>query len=166
MKWYLICAAIGLPLSSAMATDGQELTSLRGTWVMDSAYEMHADGTRTTNYGEHPKGLLMVDAAGRYDMQIFKPDRQVFASGVKTRGTPDEYRVAVVGSSTHFGTVTIDKAKHKLVFTVEAASFPNWEGKTQERDYTFKDGLLTYAVPASASGNGTIAYSVWRRAVD
>jgi hypothetical protein len=45
-----------------------------------------------------------------------------------------------------------------------SASFPNWEGKRQVRDYEYTDVLLTYAVPASASGNGTIAYSIWRRA--
>jgi hypothetical protein len=131
---------------------------------MASAYEIHPDGTRTTNYGEHPLALLTVDSAGRYNMQIFRVGRPVFASGDKARGTPDEYRQAVVGSSTHFGTVTIDRAKHELIFDVKAASFPNWEGKRQVRDYTFKDGLLSYAVPASASSSGVVAYSVWRRA--
>ncbi len=130
---------------------------------MVSAYEVNADGTRSTNYGEHPLGLLTVDAAHRYNLQIFKRDRPPFASGDKARGTPDEYRQAVVGSSTHFGTITIDRSKHELVFKIEAASFPNWEGKRQVRDYTFKDGLLSYAVPASASSNGIVAYSVWRR---
>jgi hypothetical protein len=153
--------AIGLRTASA-----EELTSLQGTWLMDSAYEIHADGTRTTNYGEHPIGLLMVDAAGRYNMQIFKIDRPAFASGDKVRGTSEEYRAAVVGISTHIGKVAIDPAHHQLIFDVQAASFPNWEGKRQVRQYTFKEGLLSYAVPASASGNGTTAYSLWRRAAD
>jgi len=142
----------------------EDLKSLQGVWVMDSAYEIHPDGSRTTNYGEHPKGLFTVDSAGRYNMQIFKADRPSFVSGDKARGTPDEYRAAVVGSSTHFGKVSIDPVKHQLSFSVEAASFPNWEGKTQVRDYTFEDGLLSYAVPASASSSGIIAYSIWRRA--
>jgi hypothetical protein len=133
---------------------------------MESAYEIHADGTRTTNYGEHPIGLLMVDSVGRYDMQIFKLGRPTFASGDKARGTPEEYRAALVGISTHVGKVAIDPARRQLIFDVEAASFPNWEGKRQVRDFTFKEGLLSYAVPASASGSGITAYSVWRRATD
>ena len=133
---------------------------------MDSAYELQADGTRTTNFGEHPAGLLMVDAQGRYSLQIFKADRPVFASGDKTHGTAAEYRAAVLGSSTHFGKVTIDQPHHQLIFDVQAASFPNWGGKRQVRDFTFKDGLLSYAVPASAYGNGAVAYSVWRRMVE
>jgi len=144
----------------------EDLTSLKGTWVMVSAYEIKADGTRTTNYGEHPDGLLMVDASGRYNMQIFKLGRPSFASGDKARGTPDEYREALVGISTHIGKVSIDAPHHQLVFDVEAASFPNWEGKRQVRDYSFKDGVLSYAVPASASGSGITAYSVWRRVED
>jgi hypothetical protein len=145
---------------------GDELTSLQGTWVLDSAYEIQADGTRTTNYGEHPVGLLMVDSTGRYSLQIFKPGRPAFASGNKTVGTAEEYRAALVGISTHIGKVAIDSAHHQLIFDLEAASFPNWEGKRQVRDFTFKDGLLAYAVPASASGGGTTAYSVWRRAAN
>ncbi|SDT35320.1 lipocalin-like domain-containing protein [Bradyrhizobium canariense] len=145
----------------AMATEAQPL-SLEGTWVMTSAYEVLADGTRTTNYGEHPNGLLMIDKTGRYSLQIFRPGRAKFASGDKTRGTPQEYREAVLGSSTHTGHVVVDPAKGRLTFNIDTASYPNWEGAQQVRDYTFKDGTLTYSVPASASGNGTVAYSIWR----
>jgi hypothetical protein len=156
--------SVGLLLiSGAGIARADELTSLQGTWIMDAAYEIQSDGTRTTNYGEHPVGLLMIDDAGHYDLQIFKVGRPAFASGDKARGTPEEYRAALVGISTHIGKVSIDPARHQLLFDVEAASFPNWEGKRQVRDFTFKDGLLTYAVPASASGSGTTAYSVWRR---
>jgi len=166
MKTVLAALALGTGLTLAAAAQAEELKSLQGTWVMESAYEIHPDGSRTTNYGEHPRGLLTVDAAGRYNMQIFKVDRPAFASGDKARGAAEEYRAAVIGSSTHFGRVTIDPARHRLIFAVEAASFPNWEGKTQVRDYSFEDGLLSYAVPASASSSGVVAYSLWRRAAE
>ena len=161
-----IMYAVSLMLAGLGTAHAEDLTSLRGTWVMVSAYEIHADGSRTTNYGEHPDGLFIVDAAGRYSMQIFRVGRPVFASGDKARGTPDEYRAALMGISTHIGKVSIDSAHHQLVFDVERSSFPNWEGKRQVRDYTFEKGVLSYAVPASASGSGTTAYSVWRRVDD
>jgi hypothetical protein len=153
--------------ASAMASETQAFSlqgnALMGTWVMTSAYEILADGTRTTNYGEHPKGLLMIDKDGRYSLQIFRPNRPKFAAGDKTRGTAQEYRETVLGSSTHTGRIELDAVKHQLIFKIDAASYPNWEGTQQLRDYTFKDGSLTYSVPASASGNGTIAYSIWQR---
>ena len=156
-------ALAALPLMGAASAPATEPLTLAGTWTMDSAYEIRADGTRTTNYGEHPSGLMMVDAAGRYSIQIFRPGRPKFASGVKAQGQPEEYRAAVLGSSTHFGRVRVDASTHVLLFDVEASSFPNWEGKRQIRNFTYSRGLLTYSVPASASGDGTIAYSVWRR---
>lgn len=163
MKRLIGLSVLGLLAGVGPGARAADLRSLEGTWVMQAAYEVRADGTRTTNYGEHPKGLLNVDAAGRYNMQIFKAGRPAFASGDKARGTPEEYRAALVGISTHIGKVAIDRARHQLLFDVDAASFPNWEGRRQVRDYTFENGVLSYAVPASASGNGTTAYSVWRR---
>lgn len=156
----------GLTAGGIASAQAEELSTLEGSWIMEQAYEIRADGTRTTNYGEHPKGLLTIDHTGRYNLQIFKVGRPLFVSGDKARGTADEYSAASLGSSTHFGHVKIDQAKHQLVFDVEGASFPNWEGKRQVRDFTYENGLLSYAVPASASGNGTIAYSIWRRAAN
>jgi hypothetical protein len=146
-----------------MAADDQTF-SMTGTWVMSAAYEVLADGTRTTNYGEHPHGLMIVDANGRYSLQIFRPGRPKFAAGVKAQGTPEEFRAAAMGSSTHFGRIVVDTGHRTLTFKIAASSYPNWEGAEQVREYTYADDTLTYAVPASASGNGTIAYSVWRRA--
>ena len=157
---YIATLAAGR-LGSAHAED---LTSLRGSWVMVSAYEIRADGTRTTNFGEHPAGAFMVDATGHYSLQVFKLGRPAFASGDRASGTAEEYRAALLGISTHIGKVSIDQAHHQLIFDVEAASFPNWEGKCQVRDYTYKDGVLTYAVPAY--GGGATAYSVWRRVAE
>jgi hypothetical protein len=157
-----LCLAANVA-SSVGSARSEDLSTLAGTWSLVSAYEIQPDGTRTTNYGEHPTGLLMVDGSGRYSIQIFKLGRPMFASGDKTVGRPDEYRAALVGISTHIGKVTIDRSRHQLVFDVEAASFPNWEGKRQVRDFTYQDGVLSYAVPPTASGNGSTAYSVWRR---
>lgn len=161
----LALAALALPLIGAAPAASSKPLSLAGTWVMVQAYELHPDGSRTTAYGEHPSGLMMVDSAGRYAIQIYRPGRPSFAAGDKARGTPDEFRSALLGSSTHFGRVRVDRAAHQLQFDVEGAAFPNWEGKSQRRDFTYSAGVLSYAVPASASGNGTIAYSVWRKAL-
>ena len=41
------------------------------------------------------------------------------------------YRQAVIGSSTHFGRVSVCEAKQQLIFTIKAASFPNWEANAK-----------------------------------
>ena len=164
MRIFLLAGALSISVAaSGSAPTPESPLSLAGTWTLDSAHEILADGRRVTNYGAHPRGLLIIDTAGRYSLQIFRPDRARFAAGDKTRGTAEEYRDAALGSSTHFGRVRLDAAKHQIIFAIEAASFPNWEGREQVRDYDYRDGVLRYAVPANASGNGTTAYSIWRR---
>nr|WP_302050880.1 lipocalin-like domain-containing protein [Paraburkholderia phenazinium] len=111
--------------------------------------------------GMQNKGLLLIDSQGHYSLQIFKAERPQFASGDKGAGTPAEYKEAVMGSSTHFGTISVGPVNGTLTVHVENASFPNWEGQSQKRSYELKDGELSYRV--TPRPNGDVPISVWRR---
>ncbi|MGO4776312.1 lipocalin-like domain-containing protein [Lysobacter sp. 2RAB21] len=134
---------------------------LQGTWGLVAADKILPDGQTTRDYGENPKGRLVVDEKGRYSLQIFKSERQRFASDNKPDGSADEFKSAVLGSSAHYGTVTIDQPAGLLVFSIEGSSFPNWEGTTQKRRYKLDGAQLRYEVPPRA--DGSIPVSVWRR---
>lgn len=121
---------------------------------------IHPDGSRARDYGPSPKGLLMIDRQGRYSLQIFRSDRPRFA-GAKADGTAAEYSAAVMGSSTHYGTIRIDARQHQLVFHIDGASFSNWEGQQQTRGFELHGDLLSYRVPPRP--NGDVPISVWRR---
>ena len=160
----LRAGAVGLfclmSASLPAAVAGAEV-SLAGTWTLVAADVLHADGTRGRDYGAAPKGLLLIDARGHYSLQIFKAERPRFASGDKATGTPAEYQAAVLGSSTHIGTISVEPAAGTLTFKIESASFPNWEGTEQKRTFELSGDELTYRVPARPDGN--IPISVWRR---
>lgn len=134
---------------------------LQGTWTLVSADKVLPDGKTTRDYGERPKGRLVVDAKGRYSLQIFKSERPRFASDSKADGGADEFRSAVMGSSTHYGTMAIDEPAGVLMFSIEGSSFPNWEGTTQKREYRLDGAELRYKVPPRA--DGSIPVSVWQR---
>jgi hypothetical protein len=135
--------------------------SLHGTWTLVAADQILPSGEQVRDYGKSPKGRLIIDPQGRYSLQIFKSERPRFAGPDKASGSADEFKAAVMGSSTHFGTVTRDAGAGTLSFAIESASFPNWEGTVQTRTYTLKDGVLSYRVPPRA--DGSIPVSVWRR---
>jgi hypothetical protein len=63
-RWISLGLASILAATGAIAMDKDWPLKLEGTWVMSAAYEINADGTHTTNFGEHPQGLLIVDKAG------------------------------------------------------------------------------------------------------
>ena len=150
-----------LPASAALAMPPVMPPTLTGTWTLEAADVLHADGSRTSDFGTAPKGLLLIDKQGHYSLQIFSADRPRFSGGDKAKGSDAEYKAAVMGSSTHFGTVSVDSARNELVFRIEGASFPNWEGQQQHRQYELKGDVLSYRVPPRP--NGDVPISVWRR---
>lgn len=154
--------AAGVASSAVAAAGGvPHRFPLAGTWTLQAADVIHPDGSRASDYGANPKGLLMIDGQGRYSLQIFRNDRPRFADPAKAKGTAQEYRAAVMGSSTHYGTLAVESGKHQLVFHIEGASFPNWEGQTQTRSFELKGDVLSYRVPPRP--NGDVPISVWRR---
>ena len=134
---------------------------LAGTWTLEEAYDLLADGQRAEPYGTHPAGLLLVGPDGHYSLQIFHETRTPFASGDKWHAADAEYRAAVLGMSTHFGRIDVDMAQRTLTFRIERAAFPNWDGKAQTRPFELRDELLSYKVPKTPTGATPV--SVWRR---
>jgi len=150
--------------SGTKGIDTRGDVSLAGTWTLMAADVLHPDGSRSHDYGNAPKGLLMIDRMGHYSLQIFRADRARFANPDKAKASAQEYRAAVLGSSTHFGTIAVEPGRHQLVFHIEAASFPNWEGQQQSRAYELQGDTLSYRVPPRP--NGDVPVSVWRRIGD
>jgi len=159
----VILSALCLFASACASRSNIQIPSnpLAGTWTLVAADAIQADGTRVPDYGRAPKGLLLVDAAGHYSLQIFEAERPHFSSGNKGSATPTEYKAAVLGSSTHFGYLTVDVAARTLNFSISASSFPNWEGTTQARHFELENGVLSYQVPSRP--DGTVPVSVWKR---
>jgi hypothetical protein len=96
-----------------------------GTWTLAKAEKLLANGTRVSDYGENPHGLVIFTADGYYSVQIYRADRLKFASGDKLKGTAEEYKEASLSTSVHFGRYTIDPAKHTITFLIDRSSFPN-----------------------------------------
>jgi lipocalin-like protein len=157
------CVLPGVAWSpGAPAADTGGDVSLAGTWTLVAADVLHPDGSRSHDYGDAPKGLLMIDGAGRYSLQILRSDRPRFADPAKAKASAQEYKAAVMGSSTHYGTLAVEADQHQLVFRIEGASFPNWEGQEQRRTFELHGDTLNYKVPPRP--NGDVPISVWRRA--
>lgn len=159
-----LTGALVAMLAGMAARDAQVPTRvfpLQGSWTLVAADKILPDGKTARDYGESPKGRLVIDAKGRYSLQIFKSERLRFAGDSKADASVDEFRSAVMGSSTHYGTMTIDEGAGVLVFSIVGSSFPNWEGTIQRRQYKLDGAELRYKVPPRP--DGSIPVSVWRR---
>jgi hypothetical protein len=134
--------------------------SFAGTWTLVAADKEFPDGTRTHEYGEHPKGRMMIDEKGRYSIQIFQPELPNFAAN-ESEPTPEEYREAMEAASTHYGEITVDWANHTLRMAIDESLYPNLRGSVQVRPFQFDGEVLSYRIPPGPQR--IVRISVWRR---
>lgn len=152
----LLCIAAITP-----SVQAAEPSPLAGTWTLVAADVIRPDGTRARDYGESPQGLLMIDGQGRYSAQIYQSERPRFASGRKDGGSAAEYRQAILGCSTHFGTIEVDAAGRIITVRVQRSSYPNQDDTEQKREFQLQGDELSYRVPPRPDGG--IPISIWRR---
>lgn len=162
----LLLAVMASHGAAAAGTDRMP-PSLEGTWTLVAADDVDKDG-KSTHAATDPKakGLLIVDAEGRYSIQIF------LVAQTSSVGEADPAKAAHLLSS-HYGHVLLDPATHIVKFSIEAAYSPNWKptgdyspnwnGTEQLRPYTLSGDRLSYRVPASPGAKST-AISIWQRA--
>jgi polyisoprenoid-binding protein YceI len=63
--------------------------------------------------------------------------------------------------SVHFGRYSVDPSKHTISFTIDRASFSDWDETTQVRSYELKGDTLSSKVPARP--DGSVPITVLRR---
>lgn len=157
-------ATIALLATALLATaaPAQTAKELIGAWTLVSDENVRADGSRVQVMGPNPQGLLIFDADGRYSLQLLRAGRPKFTSNDRMEGTAEENKAAVQGANPHWGTYSVDEPNKIIVFKIEHAFFPNWEGTEQKRPFTITGDELRYT--ATASTGGAMAELVWRRA--
>lgn len=145
--------------STALA---QSASDIVGTWTLVSSIT-EKDGTRTDQFGSGAKGMLMLDADGHFMLTIIGPDLPKFASNNRAAGTPDENRTVVSKSIAMIGTYSVSSVDKTLIFKVDSATFPNWNGTEQKRllSSSTRDELKYITPMASSGGVGTVT---WKRA--
>ena len=164
----LLRFAVGVVLASQVAMFSwstawaQSASDIVGTWTLVSSVT-ERDGTRTDQFGVGAKGMLTFDADGHFMLTILGPNLPKFASNNRAGGTAEENMAVVSKSIAMIGTYSVNSADKTLVFKVEGATFPNWNGTEQKRLLSTgnKDELKYITPTASSGGVGTVT---WKRA--
>jgi reactive intermediate/imine deaminase len=134
---------------------------LVGSWRLIAADKILPDGREVPDYGSAPSGIAMLTADNHYAVEVYKTERMKFASGDRSKGTPEEYKDAVMGTSCHFGTYSVDVAKGTITYAIDRASFPNYDQSSRTNTFTLKGDTLTWRIPPRP--DGSIPVSVFVR---
>ena len=151
---------LALVLICCLAVTAQT-SDIAGTWSLVKAEKLLPDGTRVSDYGDSPHGLVIFTSDGYYSVQIYGADRRKFSSGDKLKGSPEEYKEASLSTSSHFGRYSVDPVKHAITFHIDRSSFPNQDDSTQVRAYEMNGDELSWKV--APRPDGSIPITVVRR---
>jgi len=150
---------IALSLASIPAFSQSKL--LVGSWRLTAADKILPDGNQVVDYGKDPRGIVIFTADGHYVIEIFRSEHTKFASADRAKGTPEEYKDAVLSASCHFGTYTVDETKGTITFYTERASYPNWDETTRVSNFKLEGDKLTWH--SSPRPDGSTPVSVFSR---
>jgi hypothetical protein len=97
-------AMVALPSGRAIGQSGVSQDRLVGTWTYESIVIERTDGTKVAPFGRDPKGFITLSPAGRYSLQIIRPDIPKIASKDRLSATAEENRAVAQGVLSQFGT--------------------------------------------------------------
>jgi len=147
--------ALVMPFSALDACAQQKAAStaeqIIGYWTLVSV-KNELDGKVSESFGPNPKGLFIYDRSGRYVVLQFRPDLPKFASNSRDKGTPEENKAVVLGSSVHYGTYTVNEKEGSFSLLPEAATFQNWVGVEQKRFFSISEDELKITNPSGSTG--------------
>src|SRR5262245_52754323 len=98
-------AALGLAALSVTAFGQQKSPKeqLLGAWNLVSIDYVRPDGSRSTTFGDNPKGIAFFDGTGHYIIAVTRSDRAKYAVNDRTKGTAEENQATAQGTITYFG---------------------------------------------------------------
>jgi hypothetical protein len=90
--------------SNIVAQQGTLKQQLVGSWTIVSDEITAPNGTKQQPYGANPKGILILDAGGRYAVVGGRADRPKLKSANRSEVTPQEFGAAALDFAANFGT--------------------------------------------------------------
>src|SRR5262245_11529038 len=107
-------ACFGLLSTVAVSQQKSLKEQLVGTWTLVSNDNVNSDGTKRQIFGPNPKGIMIIDAGGRFAVIATNPDRPKFKGRTRLDGTAEENKAAIAGTVAAFGTWSSRKQPTRL----------------------------------------------------
>jgi hypothetical protein len=147
----------------AVAQEMKDKTDqLVGTWTVVSVVN-EIDGKKVQPFSSSPKGQFIFTADGHFSTNIVNPQHSKFASNNQLTATAEEYKEAVQGNISTFGTYAVN-TDGSVNLEIIGSNFPNWDSTKQKRLVEIKGDEMTWG-NSTASTGGTEMVTLQRSKV-
>ena len=154
--------ALALVPGSTLGQQKSLKDQLVGTWILVSTQTTSPSGVRYP-YGTDPRGIMILDAIGRYAVVQGRSDRPKLKSAVRLEVTKEEFGATAIDFAANFGTWAVSEADKALVRRFEGALNPNFEGTVTKATISLAGDQLRLAGEVNPATNEKTD-AVYRRA--
>ena len=152
-----------LSTGAALAQQRSLKDQLAGSWMLVSTETTSPSGAKRQFYGTNPRGIMILDAGGRYAAVQGRPDRPKVGSPSRFEATTEAMGMAAKEFAANFGTWSVNEADKTLTRRYEGALMPHNEGAESKVSISLAgDELTLTTVNALPSGDKSV--TVYRRA--
>lgn len=125
-------------------------TWLVGAWALVRYDDVYPDGRLVEPYGSDPQGLWVIDAQGRYAMQIVRGERGRQSAGDESDGSFDEDKMASIDTNAYYGWLRLRDTQ--LYTHIDRALYSEWDNRDESGSFQLQGNLLTYSMAKSNVG--------------
>lgn len=138
---------------------------LVGTWFLDEAYALGAQGERLFDlYGAEPSGVIHYGPDGRMQVLITHAGRTRL-DGDRQAAPAPQMAAAYKSCIGYAGTYQVDG--DCVLHHIDISTYPNWCGTVLKRYLSFDEDAAVLVTPVQMQdGVPTVLKLVWRRSVD
>lgn len=132
-----------------------------GTWSLVAQY-VEQEGKKVERFGTNPKGIVIYERNGHFAAIMLRSNLPKFASNNAMKGTPEENKAIVEGSTAYYGRWSVNEKDRTVTTHIEGCTYPNWDGQDQKRIVSISGDELKGCIPGGAQIGGTVC-AVWKR---
>ena len=163
---FVVCL-IALVIVPALSGRGAAQTpslkdQLIGTWIYVSSTGKREDGSNVPR--PNLRGAVTYTADGRFHFITTPIEAPNYASGDPARPSPDEAMATASRSIAYTGTYTVDETTRTILPNVEASTFPNLVGASNQRRVVTSIGPDEMRFTNPRTPAGVTLEVVWKRA--
>jgi hypothetical protein len=155
-----LCVGLILRAGGAVAQQKTVKEQIVGAWTLVSNDTIAQDGTKQQTFGSNPKGILILDASGRYAYVAGRPDRPKFkaTSSVRSEATVEEFAAAAREFAANFGTWSVNEPDKTLIRKYEIALIPNNDRNETKASVSLAGDELKLTIMTTAGGRNETVY--------
>jgi len=131
-----------------------------GAWTLVSNDTIAPDGTKQQIFGTKPKGVLILDASGRYAYVAGRSDRPKFKAtdSARSQASAEEFAAAAREFAANFGTWSVNEADKTLIRKYEIALIPNNDRNETKASVSLAGDELKLTVISASGGRNDAVY--------